>query len=66
MLRYVTMKHGLKLEIAGLRISRGRTCYAMAKSELGFRGNRAKVLAQLEEWIVDPARPWHSSNQEGA
>ena len=49
--RLMVMASGLKLEIQGLRMTRGRTCYALAKSELGFRGNRAKVLAQLEAHI---------------
>ena len=49
--RLMVMASGLKLEIKGLRFSRGRTCYALAKSEFGFKGNKAKVLAQLEEHI---------------
>ena len=49
--RLMVMASGLKLEINGLRISRGRTCYALAKSEFGFKGNKAKVLAQLEAHI---------------
>ena len=51
--RLLVMRKGLQMEIEGLRISRGRTCYALAKSELGFRGNRDKVLAQLEDYIAD-------------
>ena len=50
--RLQVMASGLKLELQGMRISRGRTCYAIAKSELGFRGNRSKVLAQLEAHIT--------------
>ena len=50
--RLIVMASGLKLEMQGLRMTRGRTCYALAKSELGFRGNRAKVLAQLEAHIA--------------
>ena len=49
--RLMVMASGLKLEIKGLRLSRGRTCYALAKSELGFKGNKAKVLAQLQAHI---------------
>ena len=49
--RLMVMTRGLKLEMQGIRISRGRTCYAIVKSELGFKGNKAKVLAQLEAHI---------------
>jgi hypothetical protein len=49
--RLMVMASGLKLEVKGLRMTRGRTCYAMAKSELGFKGNKVKVLAQLEDHI---------------
>ena len=49
--RLMVMASGLDLEIKGLRFSRGRTCYALAKSEFGFKGNRAKVLAQLQAHI---------------
>ena len=51
--RLLVMRQGLQLEIKGIRMSRGRTCYAMAKSEFGFKGNRDKVLAQLEDYIAD-------------
>lgn len=51
--RLKVMASGLKLETQGLRLSRGRTCYAMAKSEFGFKGNKKKVLAQLEAHIDD-------------
>jgi len=51
--RLMTLESGLKLEIKGLRFSRGRTCYAIVKSELGFKGNRNSVLAQLREYISE-------------
>ena len=51
--RLLVMRQGLELETKGLRMGRGRTCYAMAKSEFGFRGNRDKVLAQLKDYIAD-------------
>jgi|TARA_R110000824_G_scaffold199750_1_gene383735 hypothetical protein len=51
--RLLVMRKGLQLEIKGIRMSRGRTCYALAKSEFGFKGNRDRVLAQLEDHIAD-------------
>jgi len=35
----------------GMQVSRGRTCYSIIKDELGLRGNRQKVLDQLEEML---------------
>lgn len=50
--RLLTLISGLRLEIncPGMRLTRGVSCYALAKREFGFRGNRAKVLAQLEAY----------------
>jgi len=47
----MVMVSGLRMEVKGYRMNRGRTCYAMAKSEFGFKGNKAKVLAQLEAHV---------------
>ena len=49
--RYMVMARVLKLEMLGFRSTKGRTCYSIIKSELGYRGNRKKVLAQLEAHI---------------
>ena len=48
--RLLQLKYALKLEIKGLRHSRG-SVYAHVKREFGFRGNKSKVLAQLEAHI---------------
>jgi len=51
--RYLALKSGLKMEIIGLKIAKGSrpTCYSMVKKEFGFKGNKTKVLEQLENWI---------------
>lgn len=54
-LRVITLAHGLRAEINGFRLTRGRTCYAIIKSEFGLKGNRGKVLAQFLP-IVDKAK----------
>lgn len=53
--RMITLANGLKMEIKGLRMTRGRTCYAVIKSEYGLKGGKAKVLAQFLP-MVDEAR----------
>ena len=45
--RLRTLVRGIKLEMNGLKMSRGRSCYSIAKAELGFKGNKQSVLDQL-------------------
>jgi len=52
MYRLLTLRMGLKAEVRGMRMSRGRTCYAVLKEELGLRGSKAKVLEQVDEYIA--------------
>lgn len=46
--RLATLKAGLKLEIVGMRMGRGRTAYSILKS-MGYKGSRASVLAQVTD-----------------
>lgn len=48
--RLLTLRAMLKLELAGMK-RRGRSAYAILKSEFGFRGSRAAVLGQLNAAI---------------
>jgi hypothetical protein len=45
--RLLTLRSGLRLELSGIRVSRGVSCYAIAKREFGFKGNKQKVFDQL-------------------
>jgi hypothetical protein len=47
--RMLTLKQGLRLEIVGMRMTRGRTCYSIIKEEYGLKGNKRRVFAQFEE-----------------
>lgn len=49
--RLLVLKNALKLEIKGMRMTRGRTAYAVIKSEFGLKGNKVKVLAQFEQLL---------------
>ena len=53
MARVLTLRQGLKLEVRGMRISRGRTCYSRVKEEFGFKGSKQKVLDQLNEMLAE-------------
>jgi len=49
--RYLTMRSGLKLEIKGLRLTRGVSCYKMVKDTFGLKGSKQKVLDQFEDLL---------------
>ena len=49
--RLLTLQMGMRLEAKGLKLSRGRSCLSIVKKEFGWRGNRAKVQAQLQAVI---------------
>ena len=51
MARLLTLKTALRLELIGLTRG-GRSAYSIVKGELGFKGSRLEVLAQLEEYIA--------------
>lgn len=46
--QFLTRKSALKLEIAGLRHSRG-SVYAVCKKAYGLKGSKQRVLEQMEE-----------------
>ena len=47
--RLLALRQMLRLELAGMR-RKGRTAYAILRSEFGLRGSRESVFAQLTEW----------------
>jgi hypothetical protein len=44
----MTLRQGLKLEISGLKVSRGVSILKILK-KMGYTGTRQQVLAQLDE-----------------
>jgi hypothetical protein len=51
--RLMTLRSALRLEALGLRVTRGPTALSILKSELGFKGSRDNVLAQLDAFIAE-------------
>ena len=49
MARALTLRAALKLEIIGLKRSRGPSAYAIIKSEFNLKGNKERVLDQLNQ-----------------
>jgi len=46
--RIAVLVGALKLEVAGMK-RRGRSVYAIVKDEFGLRGNKKRVLEQLQD-----------------
>ncbi|SVC96781.1 uncharacterized protein METZ01_LOCUS349635 [marine metagenome] len=48
--RICALRSALKLEILGMK-KRGQSAYSIIKQEFGFKGNKQKVLEQLQSKI---------------
>jgi len=48
MYRQRVLLKGLKLELIGMKLSRGRTCYSIIKQEYGLKGNKQSVYDQFK------------------
>ena len=49
----MVQKQALKLEIYGMKLSRGRTVYSLIKEMYGLKGSKQKVLEQFTRIIED-------------
>ena len=47
--RFKTLVRGLKLELAGMKMSRGRSCYSIIKEEFNLKGSKQKVYDQFKQ-----------------
>lgn len=54
--RVLVLRSALKLEVLGMG-RRGRSAYAIIKKEFGFRGNKQRVLDQLNKFIHENILP---------
>jgi len=52
--RHLVLLRGLKLEIQGLKMSRGVSLYAIIKKELGLKGTKTAVYNQLALMLDKP------------
>jgi hypothetical protein len=50
--RLLTLRSALKLEIAGLRASRGFSAYKVIKTEFGFKGDKQSVSDQFAAYLT--------------
>ena len=44
--RNQVLLRGLQAEVRGMKLTRGRSCYAVIKEQFGLKGNKQKVLDQ--------------------
>jgi len=50
--RLLTLRHALKAETVGLRLTRGRSALAIVKAETGLKARTAKdMVPKYEEWL---------------
>lgn len=49
--RILTLRTMIKLEVKGMRRSRGPSASAVVRREFGFTGTTQQVLDQLNAWI---------------
>jgi len=49
--RLMVLRSGLRLEIKGLKVKGGKSCYSIIRTEFGLKGDRANVLEQLDAII---------------
>ena len=54
--RKKVLYRGLKAELKGMRVSRGRSCYSIIKDEFNLKGSRQSVLDQFAKLINVDAR----------
>lgn len=47
--RFLTRKEALKLEIKGIKMTRGKSAYSACKKVYGLKGNKQRVFDQMEE-----------------
>jgi hypothetical protein len=51
--RLLALRSMLKLELKGMKRSRGPSAFAMVKTQFGFKGSKASVSEQYEKYLRD-------------
>ena len=54
----LALRSALKLEMAGIKVGRGRTAYSSIKQMFHLKGSRQKVLDTFNE-IIDATKSWN-------
>ena len=51
--RNQVLLRGLQAEVRGMKLTRGRSCYAVIKEQFGLKGNKKKVLDQFKAIVYN-------------
>jgi hypothetical protein len=62
--RLLTLRAAMRLEVAGMRRSRGRSVYALLRQEFGFKGSKQAVLDQINAMIAAKMAAKESASNE--
>ena len=54
--RLIVLLQGIKLELKGMKLSKGASCYSIIKKEIGLRGSMQSVHDQFEQIVEDTKR----------
>ena len=49
--RNQVLLRGLQAEVRGMKLTRGRSCYAVIKEQFGLKGSKQKVLDQFTKLL---------------
>lgn len=49
----LAIKHAMKLEMKGFKVTRGPSAFAIAKKRFGLKGNKEKVYADYIKFLND-------------
>ena len=49
--RNQVLLRGLQAEVRGMKLTRGRSCYAVIKEQFGLKGNKQKVLDKFTKLL---------------
>jgi len=47
----IALESALRLEVKGMKMSMGRSAYAIVKARYGLKGNKQRVLEQFNEIV---------------
>ncbi len=62
--RLLTMRAGLRMELKGLQMTRGVSCYALVKQETGLKGSKQKVYDQFEVMLKEAGILQETTNEQ--
>ena len=63
LMQMIALKKAIVLEGTGLKMTRGASAMSMAKKRYGLKGNRDKIIAQMQT-MIDAFVPGDEGNEQ--